>query len=109
MTGFNSRKLDSRGFPINPDTILINSSFDKGGKFVLSGTTASSAAGYSGYSYQITVGKLILKIRYVPIVNHWHPSGDFRIVITEKDMMAIKQVYISDKDSRERLVWTLTN
>jgi hypothetical protein len=94
-----------RGFPSNPDTIVIYSSGIKDGKLVLNGSTVNSAAGYSGYSYQVTDGNLMLKIRYV-LVNHWHSSGDFRIVLSEKDMMAIQQVYIYDKGSRERLVWT---
>jgi hypothetical protein len=95
-----------RGFPSNPDTIVINSSDVTDGKLVLNGSTVYSAAGYSGYSYQVSDGKLMLKIRYV-LVNHWHRSGDFRIVLSEKDMMAIQQVYVYSKGS-ERLVWTRT-
>jgi hypothetical protein len=89
-----------RGFPSNPDTIVINSSDVTDGKFILSGSTVYSAA------YQVSDGKLMLKIRYV-LVNHWHRSGDFRIVLSEKDMMAIQQVYIYIKGS-ERLVRTRT-
>jgi hypothetical protein len=96
-----------RGFPSNPDTIIINSSDVKDGKFVLSGSTESSATGYSGYSYEVTDGKIMLKIRYF-LVNHWHRSGDFRIVLSEKDMMDIQQVYIYSKGNKERLVWTRT-
>jgi hypothetical protein len=94
-----------RGFPSNPDTIVINSSDLKDGKFVLGGSTVNSATAYSGYSYQVTDGKLMLKIRYV-LVNHWHRSGDFRIVLSEKDMMTIQQVFIHSKGNKERLVWT---
>jgi hypothetical protein len=97
-----------RGFPSNPDTIMINNSAIRDGRLVLSGSTVSSAAGYSGYSYHVTDGKLMLKIRYV-LVNHWHRSGDFRIVLSEKDLMAIQQVYIYSKGNKERLVWTRTD
>lgn len=98
-----------RGFITNPDTLAVISSGVKEGELVLSGTTESSAAGYSGYSYRVTDGKLILKIRYVPFADHWHPSGDFRVVLSDKDMMGIQQVYLYGKDSKERLLWTRTD
>jgi hypothetical protein len=98
-----------RGFPVNPDTIFINKSDVMDGKLVLNGSTASSAAAYSGYTYRVKDGKLMLSIRYVPVPNKWHPTGDFRIEISEKDMLPIRQVYIYDKGKRERLIWTRTN
>jgi hypothetical protein len=97
-----------QGLSINPDIVFINTSDIKDGKLVLSGSTVSSAMGYSGYSYRVKDGKLKLSIRYVPVVNYWHPSGDFRIVLSVKDMTAIRQVYIFSKGNRVRLVWTRT-
>lgn len=94
-----------RGISVNPDTIFINTSDVKDGKLVLSGSTVFSTTGYSGYSFQVKDGKLFLRIRYVPVVNYWHPSGDFRIVLSEKDITAIRQVYLYGKGSIERLVW----
>lgn len=51
----------------------------------------------------------MLSIRYVPLPNKWHPKGDFRIEISEKDILSIRQVYIYGKGATERLVWTRTN
>jgi hypothetical protein len=98
-----------RGFPVNPVTIFINKSDIMDGKLVLSGSTASSAAAYSGYTYRQKDGKLMLRIRYVPVPNKWHPTSDFRIEISEKDMFPISEVYIYGKGNRERLIWTRTN
>jgi hypothetical protein len=97
-----------RGFAVNPDTIIIKSDI-KDGKLVLSGSTVSSAAAYSGYTYRQKDSRLMLNIRYVPVPNKWHPTGDFRIEISEKDMLPIRQVYIYGKGNRQRLVWTRTN
>jgi hypothetical protein len=98
-----------RGFPVNPGTIFINKSDVKDGKLVLSGSTASSASAYSGYTYRVKDGRLMLSIRYVPLPNKWHPTGDFRIEISEKDILSIRKVYIYGKGNTERLVWTRTN
>jgi hypothetical protein len=97
------------GVSSNPDSLVLNSLDVKSGKLILSGSTISSASGYSGYSYRVAGGKLIVKIRYVPFANRWHPSGDFRIVLSDNIMKAIRQVYIYDKGSGEHLIWTRTD
>ncbi|WP_115995651.1 hypothetical protein [Cohnella lupini] len=97
-----------RGFLVNPDAIFITSDI-KDGKLVLNGSAASSATAYSGYTSRQKDGKLVLRIRYVPIANKWHQTGNFRIEISEKDMSSIRQVSIYDKDNRDRILWTRTN
>lgn len=98
-----------RGFPVAPETLMVNKSDFKDGKLILRGSTSSSAATYSGYTYRIKDGKLVLNIRYVPLPNKWHPSGTFRIEISEKDMLPIREVYINGKGNSDVLVWARKN
>jgi hypothetical protein len=94
-----------RGFPVNPDIIIISKSEITDGKLVITGITESSASAYSGYNMQEKDGKLILNIRYVTVPTKWHPNGDFRIEIPQKDIAAIHQVYLQGKGNSEKLVW----
>ncbi|KIL37540.1 hypothetical protein SD71_02660 [Cohnella kolymensis] len=96
------------GMSVNPDVIVINTSKPENGGFVLNGDTTSSAAGFSGYSYEVDNGNLLLNVRYIPLANRWHPFGDFRIQLSKQEMADVSQIYLSSEDGRKKLVWTKT-
>jgi hypothetical protein len=95
-----------RGMTSSSNNLFILSSQLVNGGLLVSGSTASSANGFSGYSFEVQDGKLMLKVRYVPIANHWHPSGDFHIQLSANDLKGIKQVFLYKEGRPEELLWS---
>lgn len=90
------------GTPASPETLMIRQISLDQGRLQLSGTTSSSAAGYSGYSYTIEDGKLYVRLRYSLL----NSSGDFAIDMPTKEA-TIRNVYLQGSSSDDvRLLWS---
>lgn len=90
------------GTPASPETLMIRQISLDQGRLQLSGTTSSSAAGYSGYSYTIEDGKLYIRLRYSLLSS----SGDFAIDMPTKEA-TIRNVYLQGSSSDDvRLLWS---
>jgi hypothetical protein len=95
-----------RGTTMGPDILFIKNSKMVNGALVLNGSTASSANAFKDYSYKVQAGKLLLKVRYVPLVSRWHPTGDFNIKLSKQDLIGIREVYLYQDDNNKRLLWS---
>ncbi|MEI7027791.1 hypothetical protein [Paenibacillus sp. y28] len=94
-----------RGTPASPDFIAIRYISIADGALAVRGTTTSSAAGYSGYTYRIEDHQLFIQIKYTRTVSLFHPTGDFNISIRDQ-LASIRQVYVQGKDTADtKLIW----
>lgn len=89
------------GTPASPESLVIRQISMDQGKLQMSGTTSSSAAGYSDYSYTVDNGKLYVKLRYSLLSS----SGDFAIDM-QVHSSPIRSVYLQGSSSDDtRLLW----
>jgi len=96
-----------RGTTMGPNTLYIKHSFLSDGSLLLDGSTSSSANAFKDYSYRIEADKLLLKIRYVPLVSRWYPTGSFQILLSKQDLEGIREVYLyQNNNNNKRLLWS---
>lgn len=94
------------GVTMGTDILFIKNSKIVDGDLVLNATTASSANAFKDYSYKVLDGRMLIKVRYVPLVSRWYPTGDFQIQLSNRDLIGIREIYLYKDDKDKRLIWS---
>jgi len=92
------------GSLVNTQTLLIRDITVSSEKLHITGTTSNSAQAFTKYSYTIENDILYLKLRYA-LVNPFHQSGDFNIIIND-NLVGINKIYLQGQKYDDlQLVW----